>query len=142
MTTRRVDPYLFFDGKCEEAVEFYKKTLGATDVRMMRFKESPDQSQCAPGAGDKIMHAEFKIGDSLIMGSDGRCEGKTNFQGFSLSITLPTEAEADRVFGALTAGGKVEMPLTKTFFALKFGMLEDQFGMGWMVIVPQPMPHK
>ena len=131
----KVQPYLFFDGSCEEAIEFYKKALGAQVEMMMRFKESPEQSMVPPDGGDKIMHASFRIGDSTVMASDGRCLGQPAFQGFGLSLTVRDEAEADRVFGALSDGGQVQMPLTETFFSPRFGMVADRFGVCWMVIV-------
>ncbi|TMJ55221.1 MAG: VOC family protein [Alphaproteobacteria bacterium] len=130
-----VQPYLFLDGRCEEALDFYGKTLGAQVEMMMRFKESPEQSMVPPDGGDKIMHASFRIGDSTVMASDGRCLGQPAFQGFGLSLTVRDEAEADRVFGALSDGGQVQMPLTETFFSPRFGMVADRFGVCWMVIV-------
>ena len=131
-----VQPYLFFGGRCEEAIEFYRTALGAEVQMLMRFKESPEPHPgLAPGMEDKVMHASFRIGETTLMASDGRCEGAPKFDGFSLSIVVPDEAEADRVFAALGEGGKVEMPLMKTFWAPKFGMLEDRFGVGWMVSV-------
>jgi len=130
-----IQPYLFFDGRCEEAVNFYRETLGAHVEMMMRYKESPEPAQTPPGAENKIIHASFKIGDSVVMASDGHCTGKPKFDGFSLSITAKDAAEANRVFGALSNGGHVDMPLTKTFFSPSFGMLHDKFGVGWMVIV-------
>jgi PhnB protein len=130
-----VNPYLFFGGRCEEAIEYYKKALGAKVGLLMRFKEGPDQSMTPPGAGDKVMHARLEIGNTVAFVSDGQCEGKTDFGGFSLSINAPTEADADSIFAALSEGGKVEMPLSKTFFSPRFGMLEDRFGVAWMVIV-------
>jgi PhnB protein len=139
MTTKPdsiVQPYLFFDGRCEEALEFYRKALGAKVEMLMRFKESPDPGSCAPGSGDKVMHASFRIGDAVLMASDGECKGKTNFQGFALSITAANEAEADRFFTALADGGQVQLPLTKTFFSPRFGMLADRFGVAWMIMVP------
>jgi len=136
----QVQPYLFFDGRCEEALDFYKKALGAKVEMMMRFKESPEKNpNCTPADDNKIMHAAFKVGDAVVMASDGMCSGKPDFKGFSLSITAKNEADADKAFNALADGGKVEMPLTNTFFAKKFGMVADKFGVGWMVIVPQPM---
>jgi PhnB protein len=132
-----VQPYLFFDGRCEEAIDFYKKTLGATVDMMMRFKESPDPSACKAGSEDKIMHAAFKVGDTQVMASDGRCEGKPAFQGFALTINAKDEKEADRLFAALAEGGQVRMPLTKTFFSPRFGMVADRFGVGWMILVAQ-----
>ena len=106
---------------------------------LMRFKESPDTSMCPPGPGsaDKVMHASFRIGETTLMASDGRCEGKPSFQGFALSLTVPNEAEADRKFGALADGGQVQMPLTKTFFSPRFGMVADRFGVMWMVLVAE-----
>jgi PhnB protein len=133
-----IQPYLFFDGRCEEAVEFYKKTLGAKVEMLMRFSESPDPpapGMVPPGSENKVMHCHLRIGDSAILASDGHCQGKAAFQGFSLSITIPSEAEADRIFNALVEGGQVQMPLSKTFFSPRFGMLTDKFGVGWMVYV-------
>jgi PhnB protein len=133
-----VQPYLFFDGRCEEAIEFYKQAVGAKVEMLMRFKDSPEPPQpgcMAPNSENKVMHACFKIGDTAIMASDGRCEGKPNFQGFALSLTVKTEAEADRYFAALGAGGQVQMPMAKTFFSPRFGMAADRFGVSWMVIV-------
>jgi PhnB protein len=145
-----VQPYLFFNGKCEEALNFYKSAIGAEITALMRFKEAPPMPAgdaggagegCGPGTPDpeKIMHASFKIGQSEIMASDGCSDGTPKFEGFALSIALSTEAEADRIFNALSQGGKVTMPMGPTFYAVKFGMLEDRFGMGWMIIVPLPM---
>jgi PhnB protein len=136
----KVQPYLYFDGKCEEALKFYEKVLGAKVVMQMRFKESPSPSNpemCPPGSDDKIMHVTFKIGDTEIMASDGENKGRPVFQGISLSVSVPTEAEADRIFGQLAESGHVQMPLTKTFFSPKFGMVADRFGVSWMVIVGQ-----
>ena len=124
----QIQPYLFFDGRCEEAIEFYRKALGAKVDALMRFKESPDQSMIAPGTGEKVMHASLHIGDTTVMASDGRCEGKPSFQGFALSIAAKSEAEADRMFAALSDGGQVQMPLAKTFFSPRFGMAADRFG--------------
>jgi PhnB protein len=135
-----VEPYLFFDGRCEEALSFYRNAIGAETTFLMRFKDSPEPPQegCVqPGAADKVMHAAFKLGDTLIMASDGRCEGRPNFQGFALTISVRDEAEAERVFAAMSEGGQVQMPLAKTFFSPRFGMLADRFGVGWMVIVAQ-----
>jgi PhnB protein len=133
----RIETYLFFDGRCEEAIGFYRRTLGAEINFMMRFKENPDPSHgtCPPGAENKIMHANLRIGETNVMMSDGRCSGKPNFQGFSLSVAVPTEAEANRVFAALGDGGQVQLPLAKTFFSPRFGMVGDRFGISWMVIV-------
>ena len=136
-----VQPYLFFEGRCEEAIEFYKKALGARVEMLMRYKESPESPPpgCVPpGAENKVMHSALKIGDTTVMASDGSCTGKPTFQGFSLSVTAANEREADRFFEALAEGGKVQMPLGKTFFSPRFGMVADRFGVSWMVIVPAP----
>jgi PhnB protein len=139
-SNRVVQPYLFFGGQCEEALNFYRRTLGAEVEMMMRFKESPDQSMVAPGTGDKVMHATFHVGNSTLMASDGRCEGKGSFQGFALSLTVDNEGEAERLFKALGEGGQVQMPLAKTFFSPRFGMVADRFGVSWMVYVAQHGP--
>jgi PhnB protein len=134
----QVQPYLFFDGRCEEAVEFYRRTLGAEVTMLMRFKDSPEPHApgvCPSGAGDKVMHASVRIGETTVMASDGRCLGRPSFQGFSLSLTVPDDAEAERVFAALGDDGQVQMPLTKTFFSSRFGMVADRFGVSWMIIV-------
>ena len=133
-----VQAYLFFNGRCEEAIEFYKKALAAEVDMLLRFKESPEPHQpgmVPPGSENKVMHASFRVGATQIRASDGRCTGKTNFEGFALSLTVKTEAEADKAFKALADGGKIEMPLGKTFFSPRFGMVMDRFGVLWMVIV-------
>ena len=133
-----VQPYLFFDGRCEEAVEFYRRALGAEVTMLMRFKDSPDPDMCPENSrvsGDKVMHMSLRIGETTLLASDGRCLGQPNFQGFSLSLTAPDDAEAERLFAALGDGGQVQMPMTKTFFASRFGMLADRFGVSWMVLV-------
>ncbi|MDO8249736.1 MAG: VOC family protein [Rhodoferax sp.] len=133
-----VQPYLFFDGRCEEALEFYRTKLGAEVTMLMRFKESPEPQppdMCPPGSEDKVMHASFSIGETTLMASDGRAQGKPVFQGFSLSLSVPNDAEAQRLFTALGEGGQVQMPLAKTFFASSFGMVADRFGVSWMIIV-------
>lgn len=132
----QVQPYLFFDGRCEEAVEFYKSVLGAEVEMMMRFKDNPEPPpDPTPGNADKVMHTSFRIGDTTVMASDGRCQGRPSFQGFSLSLTAPDEAEAERLFASLGDGGQVQMPLTKTFFSPCFGMVADRFGVSWMIVV-------
>ena len=132
-----VQPYLFFDGRAEEAVAFYRKTLGAEVTMLMHFKDSPDPSMSPPDSpnANKVMHMSLKIGGSTVLGSDGRCMGQANFQGFALSLTAANEAEAAKLFAALGEGGQVQMPLTKTFFSPAFGMLADRFGVSWMVYV-------
>jgi PhnB protein len=131
----KVQPYLFFDGRCQEAFDFYRRALGAEVGMLMHFKDSPDKTMIAPGSEDKIMHMSFRIGDTEILASDGRCVGQPNFQGFALSLTVANEAEAERLFTALSEGGQVQMPLTKTFFSPRFGMVADRFGVSWMVLV-------
>ena len=133
-----VQPYLFFDGRCEEAVDFYRSKLGAEVTMLMRFKDSPEPhppGMVPPGSENKVMHSSFRIGDTTVMASDGRCMGKPSFQGFSLSLTAANEAEAERVFASLGDGGQVQMPLAKTFFSPRFGMVADRFGVSWMIIV-------
>jgi len=131
----QIQPYLFFEGRCEEALEFYKKAIGAQVTALMRYKDSPDQSMIAPGSADKVMHATLQIGQTTVMASDGRCQGAPSFQGFAMSLTVPNETEAERKFASLGDGGQVQMPLTKTFFSPKFGMVADRFGVSWMVYV-------
>ena len=133
-----VQPYLFFDGRCEEALEFYRSKLGAKVENLVRFKDSPEPAQpgmVPPGSENKVMHVSFRIGDTTLMASDGRCLGRPSFQGFSLSLTVPNEAEAERLIAALGDGGQVQMPLAKTFFSPRFGMVADRFGVSWMVVV-------
>jgi PhnB protein len=134
----QIQPYLFFDGRCEEALDFYKGAVGAKVEMLMRFKESPEHGKGGmepPGAADKVMHASFKVGDALILASDGNCAGKPKFDGFSLALSVKDAAEADEKFAALGKGGQVNMPLAKTFFSPKFGMVQDKFGVNWMVMV-------
>ena len=132
----QLQPYLFFDGRCEEAIEFYRSKLGAEVGMLMRFKDSPESHQHTPGSDNKIMHAELRVGNTAVLASDGRCLGQPNFQGFALSLTAANDAEAERLFSALSDGGQVQMPLDKTFFASSFGMVADRFGVSWMVYVP------
>jgi PhnB protein len=134
-----VQPYLNFNGRCDEALEFYRQALGAEVNFLMRFSESPEPhapGMLPPGAENKVLHATFRIGDTELNASDGRCQGKTDFQGVTLSLTVSREAEADRLFAALADGGQVQMPLAKTFFSPRFGMVADRFGVSWMVYVP------
>jgi PhnB protein len=132
---REVQPYWFFDGRCEEAMEFYRSALGAEVTALLRFKDSPEPEMVVPGAEDKVMHASFRIGETTVLASDGRCEGRPSFQGFALSLTTPNEIEADRLFASLSTGGQVQMPLTRTFFSPRFGMVADRFAVTWMVHV-------
>lgn len=133
----KIEPYLFFNGRCEEAINFYQETLGAELTLQMRMNEAPEPpppGAIPPGFENKIMHANLRIGSTMLMMSDGNCTTQPGFQGFSLSVSVDDPAEAERVFAALlSGGGKVTMPLGKTFWSPAFGMLEDQFGLGWMV---------
>jgi PhnB protein len=134
----QIEPYLFFDGRCEEAIEFYRRVAGAQVEMMMRYGQSPektDPSMLPPGSENKIMHASLRIGNSRVLASDGHCANQAKFQGFALALTVADESAAEKSFAALSEGGKVQMPLTKTFFSPKFGMLLDRFGMSWMIMV-------
>jgi PhnB protein len=136
-----VTPYLFFSGRCEEALDFYKKTLGAEVEFQMRYKECPeppDRNRMPPGSENLIMHASFKIGETTVMASDGCPTEPTKFDGFGLSLQPSAPADAERLFTALSDGGQVRMPLAQTFFSPSFGMVVDKFGICWMVYVPQP----
>ena len=133
----KVQPYLFFDGRCEEALDFYKGALGAEVTAVMRFNEAPDPpppGMIAPGSESKVMHAAFRVGETEVMASDGRCMGQPDFKGMSLSLSVPSEAEADRLFAALGEGGQVQMPIGKTFFSPRFGIVADRFGVSWMIV--------
>lgn len=138
MKTTLVQPYLFFGGRCEEALEFYRTAIGAEVDMLMHYNDSPEPQppgMLAPGFENKVMHASFRIGGTTLMASDG-CGGESsNFDGFSLSLSVPTEAEADRAFAALAVDGQIQMPLSKTFWSPRFGMLTDRFGLGWMITV-------
>lgn len=129
-----LQPYLFFDGRTEEALDFYKKAVGAEVKMLMRFKEAPDQSMVSKGSENKVMHAHFKVGDTDVLISDGRNQGNPKFEGFALTLQAKDETEAAKFFNALGQGGEIGMPLGKTFFAKSFGMLKDKFGVNWMVI--------
>jgi len=135
-----VQPYLSFEGRAQEAIDFYKSALGATVDMVMLFKEAPPdmQAQMSPESKDKIMHAAFHIGDTQVMASDGRCTGKASFSGVTLTLNAASNGEADKLFNALAQGGQVQMPMSETFFANRFGMVADKFGVGWMVINPKP----
>jgi PhnB protein len=129
----QINPYLFFEGRCDEAIEFYRGALGAEVTFLMRYEEAPEPA--SHGNADKVMHATLRIGKTTVQVSDGRCQGSAKFEGFALSLTVPDESEAERLFAALGDGGKVQMPLTKTFFSPRFGMLADRFGVAWMIHV-------
>lgn len=139
---RVIEPYLFFNGTCEKAVEFYKQALGAEVLFMIRHDESPEPpppGMVPPGFEKKIMHVSFRIGATTVMASDGCDAAKPVFEGFSLALSVPNEADADRAFNALADGGQVKMALVKTFWSPRFGMVTDKFGVGWMVSVPGEM---
>lgn len=141
----QVQSYLFFDGRCEEALDFYRSTLGAEVTALMRFKDAPQEAQGGPEPGegcagptagpDKVMHASFRLGNTEVLASDGQGLGNPSFQGFSLALTAPDGAEAERLFAALSEGGQVQMPMSKTFFTSHFGVVADRFGVSWMVLV-------
>ena len=138
----RVEPYLFFDGRCEEALDFYREKLGAEVLMLMRFKDAPSDGGpppegCDPppaGTGDKVMHASFKLGATTLMASDGNSGGKPRFEGVSLSLSVADDATAERLFAALAEGGQVQVPIAPSFFATRFGMVADRFGVAWMVV--------
>lgn len=140
----QVQPYLFFNGRCEEALDFYRSALGAEVGRLMRFKDNPDPTAGCGADGpspemlaanaEKVMHAELRIGETTLMASDGMAQGGPRFEGVSLALSPESEAQADRLFEALSQGGQVQMPLTKTFFSPRFGMVADRFGVSWMIV--------
>lgn len=135
-----VEPYLFFDGRAEEALQFYQQKLGAKIDAIIRYKENPEPKYNPPNSDNKVMHALFRIGDTKVMASDGNCAGKPSFQGFALTINAASPAEAEKRFNALAEGGQVQMPLNETFFAKSFGMVADRFGVAWMVIAGPKNP--
>lgn len=130
-----IEPYLIFNGRCEAAIAFYRQALGAEVTMLMHFKDAPDPSMIAPGSADKVMHASLRIGETVVLVSDGRCTGTPSFDGFALSLALKDAATADRFFAALADGGQVQMPQSKTFWSPRFGMVTDRFGVSWMVNV-------
>jgi PhnB protein len=135
----QVQPYLFFDGRCEEAVDFYRRAVGAEASMLVRFCDSPQghgRGMTPPGFGNKVMHVSLRIGATTLLAGDGPCLGHPDFQGFSLCLTAADPAEAGRLFAALADGGKVDQPLVRTFFAESFGMVTDRFGVSWMLILP------
>jgi PhnB protein len=137
-----IEPYLFFEGRAEEAIDFYKSALGAKVVAVMRYKENPEPQHNPPGSDEKVMHSLLRFGDAGVMISDGNCGGRPAFQGFALTLEASDEADAKRKFSALSQGGQVRMPLGETFFARSFGMVADKFGVSWMVIAGTKEPGK
>src|SRR5262245_32136068 len=138
-----IQPYVFFDGRCQEALDYYVSALGAKVEMAMKFKDSPEPAghgQMPPGSENNVMHASFRIGDTVVMASDGFGKGKPVFQGFALSLTVNSAAEADRYFSALAKGGNITQPLVKTFFSPSFGMVTDKFGVPWMVVAEHKQP--
>jgi PhnB protein len=141
----KVEPYLMFEGRCEEALDFYRRALGAQVTMLMRYKDNPEPASgpgCAEGGGpgptpEMVMHAAFTVGQTQLMASDGMGSGRPNFQGISLALSPADAAEARRCFDALADGGQVQMPLAKTFFSQAFGMVADRFGVSWMVVAPE-----
>jgi PhnB protein len=133
-----VEPYLFFNGRCEEALEFYRTVFNAEPAMLMRHRDSPDAPPMPlpEGWADKILHAAIKIGDTMVMASDGCSDQVVSFNGFSLSVQMPDAAAAHRAYDALAVSGAPQMPLGPTFFSPCFGMVVDRFGLGWMLIVP------
>lgn len=134
----RVQPYLYFEGHCEGAIELYRKVFGAEVTMLMRYKDNPEPQQpgmVPPGSENKVMHSSFTIGETTVMASDGRCSGKPDFKGVSLTVPVNNDSDAERLFTALSDRGQVQMPLTKTFFSSRFGMVADRFGVSWMIIV-------
>lgn len=134
-----IQPYLYFDGRCEEALEFYCRAVGAEVQGILRMKEAPggpDSAMVPPDNEDKVMHASFRIGQTTLLASDGRCQGQPSFQGVSLTLVAADPGEAQRCFGALADGGQVQMPLSETFFSPCFGSLVDRFGVSWQVYTP------
>jgi PhnB protein len=134
-----VQPYLSFEGRAQEAMDFYTSAIGAKVDAVLHFKDAPPemQAQMSPESKNKVMHAAFHIGDTQVMATDGRCTGKAAFSGISLTINAGSDAEAEKLFNALAQGGQVGMPMSETFFAHRFGMVADKFGVGWMVLHPK-----
>ncbi|MBF0585174.1 MAG: VOC family protein [Magnetococcales bacterium] len=136
----KVEPYLFFEGRCEEAIDLYRRVLGAEVTFLLRYRESPEPPEHWPNpdVGDRVMHANLRLGDTMVMLSDGMCNGKPGFEGFSLTVSLTDTGEAGRIFAALSVDGQVRMPLGKTFWSPCFGMVQDRFGVTWFILVQEP----
>lgn len=143
MSEKKIEPYLFFEGRCEEAIAFYREALDAEVQMVMRYEDSPEPPEegCLPaGSENKIMHSALTIGGALVMMSDGQCSGEATFKGINLSLTVPDEATVDRYFDALAEGGTVHMPPGETFWSKRFCMVQDRFGVGWMIGLPGEEP--
>ena len=132
----RVEPYLYFDGRCDHAIEFYGRAVGAEITAIVRFKDAPD-AQPRPGNENKVMHMALRIGESTVLASDGQCRGSPTFEGFSLSIAAANDGEAERLFAALSEDGHVQVPMMRTDFASRFGMVADRFGVLWTIVAQQ-----
>ncbi len=130
----QIQPYLFFDGRCDEAIAFYQEALGAEVKMLLRYKDAPDQAMVKPETKDKVMHASLQIGETNVLASDGHATGQPDFKGFGMALSAATDADSERLFTALGVGGTVAMPMEKTFFASRFGMVSDRFGVLWMVM--------
>jgi PhnB protein len=138
-----VQPYIFFNGRCEEAFEFYKNAVGAVEIMKMHFNEAPEKCDNIPEAnGNKVMHMSFRIGQSEVLASDGMCDEAAKFEGFSLTISTPNDAQTKKFYDALLEGGQPIMPLAKTFWASSYGMLKDKFGVCWMVMTTTMPPQQ
>jgi len=131
----KLEPYLFFEGRCDEAISFYQKAIGAEVTALMRYREGPGQGSYPPGSEEKVMHANLRIGEVTVMLSDGFCAGQPEFQGFSLCLLPADQAKARQMFESLADGGEVQMQLTETFYSPLFGMVRDRFGLSWMIMV-------
>jgi PhnB protein len=129
----QLNPYLTFNGQCEAAFKFYEKVLGGKIEAMMPHEGSPMEQHVPPEWRRKIMHALLRVGESVLMGSDAPPDRHEQMKGFSVTLGINDPQEAERLFHALSENGAVQMPIQKTFWAARFGMLVDQFGTPWMI---------
>lgn len=144
--TTQVQTYLYFDGKCDEALAFYRDTVGAEILQLMRYRDMPLQpgsdtcveQSMPPGCEDKVLHCSFRIGATELMASDGFCAGKPVFEGFALSLVLKDKDTVERTFARLAEGGEVRVPVDKTFFSPAFGLVVDRYGILWNVLAVPP----
>ncbi len=134
----RLNPYLNFDGKCAEAFAFYARCLGGQNLAIQTFRESPMAEHVGPEDQDRVVHARMNVGDTVLMGSDSPSNRSSEAKGFAVSLSVDSAEEAERVFHALAEGGEIHMPIGETFWAVRFGMLLDQFGIPWMVNYERP----